>query len=95
MERIRIKIKFRPRTGHKDPYEVYSYTLTLSLASALDGGCWSTPRTVRFTPGNETRYPLCKRMGGAPGVVRTGAKNLGPDRDSIPGLYDILILNIR
>jgi len=34
-------------------------------------------------------------MGGAPGVVRTGAKNLGPDRDSIPGLYDILILNIR
>jgi hypothetical protein len=28
----------------------------------VDG--WSTPRPGRFTPGKETRYPLCRRLGG-------------------------------
>ena len=28
---------------------------------------WSTPRPGRFAPGKETRYPLCRRLGGPQG----------------------------
>ena len=38
---------------------------TLSLTLALGGGRWLTPRPDRFTPEKETRYPLCRRMGGS------------------------------
>jgi hypothetical protein len=38
---------------------------TISLTSALDEGGWSTPTPGRFTPGKETRYPLCTRLGGS------------------------------
>ena len=38
------------------------YIFTLSLTLALDGG-WVVKATPgRFTPGKETRYPLCKRL---------------------------------
>jgi hypothetical protein len=40
---------------------------TLSLTLALDGGGWSTPHPCRFTPGNETWYPLYSRLGGPQG----------------------------
>ena len=40
------------------------YSSTLSLTSALNGGGWSTSSPSRFTPGKETRYPLCRRLGG-------------------------------
>jgi len=43
------KGKGRPKTGHEDPEGEYRYSSTLSLASALDGGRWSTPRPGRFT----------------------------------------------
>ena len=43
------------------------YSSTLSLTSALDGGLWLTPRPSRFTPGKETRYPFCMRLGGPQG----------------------------
>jgi hypothetical protein len=43
------------------------YSSTLSLTLALDEGGWSTPRTGRFTPGKETRYPLYRRLGGPQG----------------------------
>ena len=36
-------------------------------ASVLDGGGWSTPRPGCFTPGKETWYPLCRRLGGPQG----------------------------
>jgi hypothetical protein len=42
----------------------YSYSSTLSLTSALTGGGWSTSRPDRFTPRNETLYPLYRRLGG-------------------------------
>jgi hypothetical protein len=32
----------------------------------------------RLTPRKETRYPLYRRLGGAPGPVWTGAENLAP-----------------
>ena len=41
---------------------------TLSLTSALDGGGWLTPRPGRFTPGKETQYPSCRRLGGSQGL---------------------------
>jgi hypothetical protein len=40
---------------------------TLSLTSALDGGGWSTPHRLRFTPGKETREGV--RTGVDGGVV--------------------------
>ena len=69
----RGKGKDHPRTGHEGPEGEYSYSCTLSLTSALDGGGWSTPRPGRFTPGKETRYPLYRRLGrpqGRSGRVR-------------------------
>jgi hypothetical protein len=43
------------------------YTSTVSLTSALDRGEWLTPRPGRFTSGKDTRYPLCRRVGGPKG----------------------------
>jgi hypothetical protein len=37
--------------------------LLFSLILALDEGAWFTPRPGRFTPGKETQYPLCRRLG--------------------------------
>ena len=42
--------------------------------SATDGGGWSTPRPGRFTPGEETGYPLYRRMHGGPAPACTNAK---------------------
>jgi hypothetical protein len=38
------------------------YGSTLSLTSALDKVRGWTPHPSLLTPGNETRYPLCKRL---------------------------------
>jgi hypothetical protein len=54
------------------------YSYILSLSSALGGGGWSAPRPSRFTPGEETRYPLHKTLGGPQsrsGLVRKTDKN--------------------
>jgi hypothetical protein len=45
--------KFHPRTRHKGSYGEQMYSSTLSLTSALDGGGWSMPLSVRFTPGED------------------------------------------
>jgi len=42
-----------------------------------------TPRPL-FTPGKDT-VPILQEAGWAPGQVWTGAENLAPQRDSIPG----------
>ena len=57
--------KVRPRTCFGCPEEEQTYSSTLSLASALDGGGWSTPRIGRFSPCKQTRYPLYRRLGGS------------------------------
>jgi hypothetical protein len=57
----------RPRTRHEGQEGEQRYSSTLSLTSALNGGGWLTPRPNRFTPGEETRYPLCRRRGGSQG----------------------------
>ena len=45
----------------------YRYSSTLSLALALHGDGWLTPRPGRFTPRKETRYPLRRRLDGQHG----------------------------
>jgi hypothetical protein len=45
------KCKVPPTTGHEGPDGEYSYSYTLFLTSALDGGGWPTPRSGHFTPG--------------------------------------------
>ena len=49
-----------------------------------DGGGWSAPRPGRFTPGKDP-VPIVQEAGWVPGSVCTGAENLVPQLDSIPG----------
>ena len=66
----------RPR-GWVQPY--------LFMTSALRRG-WAVSTTPRPPyPRGKTRYPNVQEAGHAPGPVWTGAKNLAPHRDSIPG----------
>jgi hypothetical protein len=50
--------KVHPRTGHEGPEAEQRYSSTLSLTLALDEGGWSTPRPVRFTPGERDPVPI-------------------------------------
>ena len=45
------KEEVHPRTGDGGLEGKYSYSSTLSVTSALEGGGWLTPRPGRFTPG--------------------------------------------
>ena len=62
------KGKFQPRTGHEDPEGKYSYSFTLSITSALDGGGLSTSHPDRFTPGKDP-VPIVQEVGWASGPV--------------------------
>ena len=55
------------------------------LTSALEGGEGSASRPGCTLPPGKTWYPLYRRLGGPQGPVWTGAENLAPHRDSIPG----------
>jgi hypothetical protein len=59
---VKGKDKTHPRTSNEDSEGQQSYSSTLSLTSALDGGGWSTP-----SPGRYTRGPLNSRLGGPQG----------------------------
>jgi len=50
-----------------------------------------------LNPREKTRYPLYRRLGGAPGLVRTGVENLAapPNQDSIPFSTTLSQLKIR
>jgi hypothetical protein len=52
----------QPLTCHADLQG--SKGIVFHLASALEGGTWSTPRPGRITPKKETRYPLYRTLGG-------------------------------
>jgi len=56
----------QPRTGLGGA-ERKKYITTFSLTSALDGGGWSTPHPVSFTPGKESQCPVYRRLGGLQG----------------------------
>jgi hypothetical protein len=58
------KGKVHPRTSDEDPEGEHRYSSTLSLTLAPEEGWWSTPCPGRSTPEKETRYPLCRRLGG-------------------------------
>ena len=51
-------------TNHEGPDVDYRHTSILSLTSALDVYVWSKPGPGRFNSGEETRYPLYRRLGG-------------------------------
>jgi hypothetical protein len=50
---VRLKGNIHHRTGHESPEREQKQSPTLSLASALDDGEWSTPRPGRFNPGKD------------------------------------------
>ena len=58
-----VKGKFHLITGDEGPEEEERYSSILSLTSAIDvvGGQLDAPAAL--SPG-ETRYPLCRRLGG-------------------------------
>jgi hypothetical protein len=59
---LKNTLKVHPVTCHKGPEGEEMFSSILSLTSALDGGEWSTPFHVRFTP-RKTWYPLYRRLG--------------------------------
>jgi hypothetical protein len=77
--------RFQPFIGHKGPWGEQRYSSTLFLTSALEGGggVSVTPRP-HLTPRKEP-VPILQEAGWASGPVWTGAENLTPHRDSIPG----------
>jgi hypothetical protein len=58
-----------------DPEGIKRYSSTLSLTPALGVCDWLAPRPGRFITGNDTRYELCRRLGGSPGPVWKLAEN--------------------
>jgi hypothetical protein len=64
-------------THYKGPEGEQTYSNTLSLTSALDGGWWSKPRPGHFTPAKHTRYPLYRGcVGPTAGVEGQGKSSL-------------------
>jgi hypothetical protein len=60
--------KFHLVTCHEGTKGQLRHSSTLSFTSGVGGGGWLMSRPGRFTPGKETRYPLCKRLGGPQGL---------------------------
>jgi hypothetical protein len=58
------KGKVHPRTSHEGPHGEEKFSCTSSLTSAQDGRGWSTLHPGHFVSGEETRYPLCSKLGG-------------------------------
>ena len=71
---VKVNINFTLRYAIKAQRGVQMYFCS-SLTSVLDGGGWSTPSPVRFTPGNNL-LPIAQEASWAPGNVWTGTKNL-------------------
>jgi len=80
--KVRVKVKFRPQTGHKGPEGEKRYSSNLSLSSVLDAGGRSTTRPAALTPG-KNQNPLYRRLC-ASGLFLTGAKYLAPTRIPTP-----------
>jgi hypothetical protein len=71
-------------TGHGGSEGEERYNPTLSLTLALDWSGLSKSFTGRITAGADTRYPLCRRLGG-PRAGLDGCGKFRPHRDSVPG----------
>jgi hypothetical protein len=76
------KAKRQTRTSYDGTEQEYTYSSTISLISALDGGAWSKLRPVLFTPGGRDPLTVLQEAGSAPGPAWTDAENLAHHRDS-------------
>ena len=80
--KVKVKLKFtynkhrRPRGG----VEVWFYSFF-----NLGGRWWGQRHTPAALPPGKTRYPFYRKLGGLPGPVWTGAKNLAPHQNSLSG----------
>ena len=72
---VKIKSTLQQATKAHRVVEVYLYSF---FYLGVRWGGWSTPRSGRLTPGKYNRYPLYRRLGGAPRPVWTGTENLAP-----------------
>jgi hypothetical protein len=75
--------KVHPRTGNegtKGTVEVWIFSF-FNLGAGWGG--WSSPRSGRFIPGKETRYPFSRRLGGSQG--RSGqVRKISPSQECDP-----------
>jgi hypothetical protein len=78
--------RFHPFIGHKGSWGEKSYSYTLFLTSALEGGEGSASRPRRTLPPGKHPGPTTQEAGWASGPVWTGVENLAltgirsPDR---------------
>jgi len=56
------------------------HSFILSLTSALDGSVWLTPRPGCFSPGEEIRYALYRRLAETQGLSERVRKITPPPR---------------
>jgi len=68
-------VEIQLRTGREELEGEYGYSYSFFNLGARWGG-WPTPRPSRFTPEEETWYPLYRRLLSAPGPVWTGAESI-------------------
>jgi hypothetical protein len=78
-----IKGKVRPRTDNEDPEVELTYSSTLSLTSAIDGGVCQCHAPTSLLPGKETNTRFIRSLVGPGAGLEEGGKRL-PHRDSIP-----------
>jgi hypothetical protein len=81
-----------PLAPSEDPS--WSKFIALSLTIALDGSEWSKPRSGRFSPGKESRYPFYRRLGGPQGQSGRGRqyRPIGIRSQDHPALSESLYL---
>jgi hypothetical protein len=80
----KVKVKVHPCTGRTAHRGSGGTALVfLNHGTGRGGGVSVTPRPL-FTPGKDPGH-IVQEAGWAPGPVWTGAENLAPHRDSIPG----------
>jgi hypothetical protein len=80
---VKVKVKFTLEQTTKAPEGKYRYSSTLSLnPGAIWDGVNATTRPLY--PGKDPMY-IVQEDGWTLGPVWTGAENLAPHRDSIPG----------
>ena len=72
---VKVKGEVHPRTGYEVPEGEERYSSTLSLASTLEGGGWSTPHSSCCIPGIDP-VPIVQKTGWGPGWVWTDLENL-------------------
>ena len=67
LKQVYVKVKVTQWYAYIGTEGRRRYSSNPFVTSVLEGGGWSAPRSGRFTPGKDGRYPLYRRLGGSHG----------------------------